>query len=685
MDKRHLPRILRRAGVGIFLVSVGLLAGETARAQPSPPPTLNFAVRLPPDFEYSFGAFSVRPGVPAGQIELLVSGPTLAARRAEGETVGRVRLNLASRSISQLGPLFNPGGVIWNDRHLIWGLAHIGGRILQSRREYYNVSGENHPWLAHSGDLDGFTSPVGPFQELAFPNNYTAAHLIPIPASFGSAYLGGDNVGFGASGVSGATSTGGPALFSTVVPSADFAGHPILYYPHDRPETWIAGLPDRFTGEPSAWNNSSYVSGGTFTAGDDALFGGVQGYRPRPAPGSSNASMRVEARLVRYGAAALGQHAVAVRAGTANPWDLQPTQVIDLTPVHYYSDAHEEMIWHYTHVKVFPGSVPPRFYTEAEAEAVWISIANTVPYAYTDADGTTWRARDLGFLLPVWDRVNNLLLVMAQNGYLEADGWQNRPILYVLTYTTPSGRPVITRHPANQTVIVGQAATFSVQASGDAPLSYQWQRNGVNIAGAIASNYTTPATTLADNGAQFRSVVTNAAGSATSNAATLTVNPVGAPTITLHPQNRTVTAGQTATFQVSATGTAPLSYQWQRNGTNIPGATSSNYTTPPTTLADNGAQFRSVVTNAAGSATSNAATLTVTPPPPGLPTLSFRSPPSGHTVNRGITFPVQLTLQNVPGVTISCMRFLLNGTPLPFSQTSTPFRVSPGYPYSRCP
>ncbi|TSC72667.1 MAG: hypothetical protein G01um101438_384 [Parcubacteria group bacterium Gr01-1014_38] len=525
MDKRHLPRILRRAGVGIFLVSVGLLAGETARAQPSPPPTLNFAVRLPPDFEYSFGAFSVRPGVPAGQIELLVSGPTLAARRAEGETVGRVRLNLASRSISQLGPLFNPGGVIWNDRHLIWGLAHIGGRILQSRREYYNVSGENHPWLAHSGDLDGFTSPVGPFQELAFPNNYTAAHLIPIPASFGSAYLGGDNVGFGASGVSGATSTGGPALFSTVVPSADFAGHPILYYPHDRPETWIAGLPDRFTGEPSAWNNSSYVSGGTFTAGDDALFGGVQGYRPRPAPGSSNASMRVEARLVRYGAAALGQHAVAVRAGTANPWDLQPTQVIDLTPVHYYSDAHEEMIWHYTHVKVFPGSVPPRFYTEAEAEAVWISIANTVPYAYTDADGTTWRARDLGFLLPVWDRVNNLLLVMAQNGYLEADGWQNRPILYVLTYTTPSGRPVITRHPANQTVIVGQAATFSVQASGDAPLSYQWQRNGVNIAGAIASNYTTPATTLADNGAQFRSVVTNAAGSATSNAATLTVTP----------------------------------------------------------------------------------------------------------------------------------------------------------------
>ncbi len=70
----------------------------------------------------------------------------------------------------------------------------------------------------------------------------------------------------------------------------------------------------------------------------------------------------------------------------------------------------------------------------------------------------------------------------------------------------------------------------------------------------------------------------------TSNAATLTVNPAPvAPSITTQPASQTVTAGQTATFSVTATGTAPLSYQWQKNGAAISGATSSSYTTPAET------------------------------------------------------------------------------------------------------
>jgi len=83
------------------------------------------------------------------------------------------------------------------------------------------------------------------------------------------------------------------------------------------------------------------------------------------------------------------------------------------------------------------------------------------------------------------------------------------------------------------------------------------------------------------------------------------------PTITTQPASQTVTSGQTATFLVVATGTAPLSYQWQRGGANINGATSSSYTTPALALSDNGAAFRVVVANAAGSVTSNSATLTV--------------------------------------------------------------------------
>jgi hypothetical protein len=84
-----------------------------------------------------------------------------------------------------------------------------------------------------------------------------------------------------------------------------------------------------------------------------------------------------------------------------------------------------------------------------------------------------------------------------------------------------------------------------------------------------------------------------------------------APTITTQPGNETVTVGQTATFSVVAAGSTPLSYQWQKNETNISGATSASYTTPATASTDNGSTFDVIVTNSAGSVTSNTATLTV--------------------------------------------------------------------------
>jgi hypothetical protein len=179
--------------------------------------------------------------------------------------------------------------------------------------------------------------------------------------------------------------------------------------------------------------------------------------------------------------------------------------------------------------------------------------------------------------------------------------------------TTPVA-PSLTVQPGSVTVTAGQAATFSVSASGTAPISYQWRKNTVNISGATANSYTTPATSAADNGAKFDVVVSNSAGSMTSSQATLTVNstPV-APTITTQPANQTVTAGQTATFSVVAAGTAPLTYQWQKNGSVISGATAASYTTPVTTTADSGELFRAVVSNSAGNVTSNSASLTVNP------------------------------------------------------------------------
>src|SRR3989475_1681210 len=171
--------------------------------------------------------------------------------------------------------------------------------------------------------------------------------------------------------------------------------------------------------------------------------------------------------------------------------------------------------------------------------------------------------------------------------------------------------PTITTQPASQTVTAGQTASFTVAATGTAPLSYQWNKNGTAITGATSSSYTTPATTSSDNGAQFTVAVSNTAGNVTSNAATLTVNaaPV-APSILTQPANQTVTAGQTATFTVEATGTAPLSYQWQKNGGNLAGATSSSYTTPAATTSDSGSTFAVGVDNMAGTGTSAGATLT---------------------------------------------------------------------------
>lgn len=90
---------------------------------------------------------------------------------------------------------------------------------------------------------------------------------------------------------------------------------------------------------------------------------------------------------------------------------------------------------------------------------------------------------------------------------------------------------------------------------------------------------------------------------------------VEAPVITAQPQSRTVPVAATATFSVTATGTAPLSYQWKKNGVDIAGATADSHTTPAATLADNGSQFTVLVSNSAGSVLSDAATLTVTPPP----------------------------------------------------------------------
>jgi hypothetical protein len=176
--------------------------------------------------------------------------------------------------------------------------------------------------------------------------------------------------------------------------------------------------------------------------------------------------------------------------------------------------------------------------------------------------------------------------------------------------------PSILAQPFSTTVDEGSLAKFVVVADGGTPLHYQWKRRGVDIPGAVGSSYILFATG-ADNGAVFSVVITNGAGTVTSNGATLTVNvPNTPPAITQQPGNVSVQVGQVAIFSVTAAGALPLSYQWRRGGTAISGATAASYTTPATALADDGALFDVVVTNNLGSVNSAPATLTVASAPP---------------------------------------------------------------------
>ena len=139
--------------------------------------------------------------------------------------------------------------------------------------------------------------------------------------------------------------------------------------------------------------------------------------------------------------------------------------------------------------------------------------------------------------------------------------------------------------------------------------------NGALIASATASSYSTGPATLSDNGVAFTVTVSNSSGVTTSKPATLTASAAAvAPSIATQPKNVSVNAGQAATFTVAATGTAPLLYQWYRDGTAIAAATAASYTITATSATDNGATFSATVTNAAGAIKSNNAVLTVTAP-----------------------------------------------------------------------
>jgi autotransporter-associated beta strand protein len=169
---------------------------------------------------------------------------------------------------------------------------------------------------------------------------------------------------------------------------------------------------------------------------------------------------------------------------------------------------------------------------------------------------------------------------------------------------------VIATQPTASTVCQNNTANFSVSATGQGTLSYQWKRDGTDV--GTNSSSLSVSNAQSSNAGSYTVDVTGGCGTVTSNAVTLTVNP--ATSITTQPTASAGCEGQNTTFTVVATGTAPLTYQWKFGGVNISGATASTYNILSTTNANDGSYFVTV-SGGCGTVNSSAVDLSVYPTP----------------------------------------------------------------------
>lgn len=194
---------------------------------------------------------------------------------------------------------------------------------------------------------------------------------------------------------------------------------------------------------------------------------------------------------------------------------------------------------------------------------------------------------------------------------------------------TAVGAPAIVDQPIAQTTIVGGSVTFTVSATGNAPLSYQWYKDDAEIAGATSPSLTIASAQAADMG-EYYAVVTNNVGLATSNPAALIINGLP-PIVSTPPQAQTVAAGGSVTFAVVATGSPTLTYQWRKAGAPISGATQASYTLNNAQAAD-AVAYDIVVTNSVSTVTSASALLTVTPSAPTIVNHPVTQTATGGTI-----------------------------------------------------
>lgn len=220
--------------------------------------------------------------------------------------------------------------------------------------------------------------------------------------------------------------------------------------------------------------------------------------------------------------------------------------------------------------------------------------------------------------------------VTDANGYTTTSGWMS------LVVKAAAG-PTITRPPADVTVVAGYNATFSVAATGSYPRTYQWYKgtpsSGTAVTGATSSSYSIAGVKPADAGSYYVTI-DNGYGTATSTAATLSVTPATPITFSGTGSSQTAHVGESVALYMYAYGSGPITYQWQKDGTPIAGATGNSYSISAAATTD-AAAYTLVATNAAGSVTSPAITLTVNPAVP--VTFSSSATPVTITVGQSLS------------------------------------------------
>ena len=213
---------------------------------------------------------------------------------------------------------------------------------------------------------------------------------------------------------------------------------------------------------------------------------------------------------------------------------------------------------------------------------------------------------------------------------------------------TVSTAPAIAVQPVSQTANAGASVSFSGAATGTPSPAVQWRKNGVNISGA-----TTVTLTLANvqpsDAATYSFVATNANGTATSTGATLTINV--APIFLAQPVSQTVGVGTHVSLTAAASGTPAPSFQWRKNGANLASATSATLTLFNVQLGDAGS-YSVVTANAAGSALSAIATLTVTAGP------GITTQPANLVANAGASVSFTVAASGTPA---PAFQWLKNG------------------------